>query len=124
MTKTPDNIPMDSKQDFLNGIFEYYSKISNNNIADNILYDLADQVSIYYHDQYVRFRNQYPKSVKRYSTFQLKDLDHPQTFEIVIKFFKNKFGLEYQKYSCLLLNMTETQLNDFEKNRQDFYNMF
>ena len=70
------------------------------------------------------FRAQYPKSIKRYSTFQLKDLDHPQTFEMVINFFKEKLGSDYQKYSRLLLNMTETELKSFEKSRQDFYNMF
>jgi hypothetical protein len=115
---------MQSRQNFHNIIFEHYSAATKKKVADALLHQLADAVSSYHYEQYLQFRKQYPKSIKRYSTFQLKDLDHPQTFDVVINLLKNKFGPDYKEYACLILNMTESELIAFEKNRENFYNMF
>ncbi|NEU06838.1 hypothetical protein GZH53_00800 [Flavihumibacter sp. R14] len=119
-----EETPMDSKDQFHLVIRDYYKDITGDNIPHTLLDQLCQQLSEHFYDQYSRFRDQYPKSVKRYSGFQIKDLDHPFTFELIVKFLKDKLGRDYKEFACLLLNMTEIELADFEKNRRDFYNMF
>jgi hypothetical protein len=116
--------PKDSKDQFYLVIRDYYKDITGDNIPDLLLGQVCRQLSDHFYDQYARFRKQHPKSVKRYSSFHLKDLDHPFTFELIVKFLKDKLGCDYKEFACLLLKMTEIELVDFERNRQDFYNMF
>jgi hypothetical protein len=85
---------------------------------------VSNAVTDYYYDQNQRFGQQHPKSIKRYSTFQLKDLDHPTTFEIVIKILKEKIGDGYEKFTLPFLSMTLEELRQFEKSREEFHNMF
>ncbi len=115
---------MDSKNDFYKTIFSYYFDVSKNLIPKEFIEEVSHIVTDYYYEQYGRFSKQYPKSIKRYSTFQIKDLDHPSTFEMVIKFFKKKQEDNYSEYSKILLKMTDDALKGFEKNREEFYRMF
>ena len=114
---------MDSKQDFFEIIYNHYAKIVGDKISAQILHDLSECVAEYYYKQYGKFKNQYPKSAKRYSSFQIKDLDHPQTFELIINLLKEKMGSDYSKYTTLLLNISATELSQFEKTRKDYHNM-
>lgn len=115
---------MDAKQDFFNGIHGYYLNISAGKVPLELVNEVSKVITEYYYEQYSRFGKQYPKSAKRYSSFLLKDLDHPTTFEMVIKFFKTKSGESYRVFSQQLLNMSEEELAKFEKNREDFYKMW
>lgn len=114
---------MDSKNEFFKIIWSYYNEIANGKIEAELIIGLSNFITDFYYDQYNRFRIQYPKSVKRYSTFQIKDLDHPITFEMIIIFFKNKLGNSYAEYSKILLKKSDIELKVFEKNREDFHNM-
>lgn len=114
------DIEMDSRDNFKQAIFSHYKNISTDQIPFPILDSLCDKITDYYHDQYTRFREQYPKSIKRYSTFQLKDIDHPQTKKIVVDFFKNELKERYRDYSKLLLVMTDKELDNFEQWWYDF----
>ena len=93
-------------------------------IPVELLKEVCNSIADYYYAQYERFTIQYPKSIKRYSTFKVKDLEHPTSYEIIIKFFKQKFGSKYTDYTKILLGMNDDELKLFEKNREDFYNMF
>ncbi len=73
---------MDSKQEFKRVIYSHYSEIAGDRVPDKILHELSETISDYYYEQYKRFGKQYPKSIKRYSSFQIKDLDHPTTFGV------------------------------------------
>lgn len=115
---------MDAKQEFLNTIRDYYFNMSDGKVPVEFVNELSELATDFYYEQYSRFGRQYPKSVKRYTTFQLKDLDHPTTFEIVIKYFKRKTGENYRNYSRQLLNMSEDELTKFEKNTEEFYKMW
>jgi hypothetical protein len=114
------DIEMDSCDSFKQAIFSHYKNISTDQIPFQILNTLCDKITDYYYDQYTRFRVQYPKSIRRYSTFQLKDIDHPQTKKILVDFFKNEFKERYRDYSKLLLGMTDKELDDFEQWWYDF----
>ena len=115
---------MDTKQTFFNTIHEYYIDMSDNKVPSELVKELSEVVTDYYYEQYNRFARQYPKSAKRYSSFDLKELDHPTTFEMVIKYFKNKLGDNYRAPSRQILKMNDEQLVRFEKNREDFHNMW
>ena len=77
---------MDSRDKFLKAIRDEYFRVTKGEVTEYMVDLISNAVTDYYYDQYQRFGQQYPKSIKRYSTFQLKDLDHPTTFEIVIKY--------------------------------------
>ena len=113
---------MDSKQDFYYIIYDYYFKVVDNKFPSFQLEELCNRITDYYYDQYTRFREKYPKSLKRYSSFQIKDLDHPETFEIIINFLKEKMGNNYPNKSMLILDWSLDELMEFEKNRNDFHN--
>jgi hypothetical protein len=115
---------MDSRSDFNNIIRQEYFKVVGSTIPENILIHVSQVVSDYYFEQYVRFKNQYPKSIKRYSKFDIKDLNHPTTFELVIKAVKEIAINEYENYSIHFLKMTLEELREFERNRNEFYKMF
>lgn len=119
MDKSTD-IKMDSRDSFKEAILSYYKNISVDTVPLTLLDSLCDKIADYYYDQYSLFRKQYPKSIKRYSTFQLKDIDHPQTKKIVVDFFKSELETEYKNYSKLLLIMTDKELADFEQWWYDF----
>jgi len=115
---------MESKGDFYKTIFRYYFEVSKNLISKELIEEVSHIVTEYYYEQYCRFSKQYPKSIKRYSSFQIKDLDHPSTFELIIKFFKKKQEDNYLEYSKILLKMTDDALKAFEENRAEFYSMY
>ncbi|RXR15973.1 hypothetical protein EQG63_12090 [Flavobacterium amnicola] len=115
---------MDSKEQFFEIISKYYGNIIDNEIPREFLIGMCMRVTDYYYNQYSRFHKQYPKSQKRYSTFDLKDIDHPSTLETVIKYFKEVDVNQYLYYSSITLKLTESEVKRFEKSREDFYNMF
>ena len=115
---------MSPRHDFYKTIFEYYFKVAGSKLPAGQLEKVCERIADYYYGQYTRFRKQYPKSAKRYSTFQINDLDHPQTFEIIINYFKQNTGDNYSDPTIILLGWTSDKLQEFERSRQDFYNMF
>lgn len=115
---------MDSLNQFKESIYEHYKKVVPDEFPEQLLNGVAAKLATEFHEQYSRFKKQYPKSARRYSTFQVKDLDHPQTFESIIEFLKINAKADYKKYAAELLNMNESEVINFEKSREDFYNMF
>ena len=115
---------MDSKDQFLITIKDEYLRLTKGQVSEDQVDRVSNAITDYYYEQYQRFRLQYPKSVKRYSTFQLKDLGHPTTFEIIIKTLKENIGVGYEEFTLPFLKMTLEQLRQFEKNREEFYKIF
>ena len=114
---------MKPKQNFFDTIKKEYLDLAQGQVSVDLIDFVSEKITDYYYDQYKRFRKQYPKSIKRYSAFQTKDLDHPTTHEIIINALKEKVGIDYEKYAILFLNMTLDELKSFEKNREEFYKM-
>ncbi|HMS69337.1 MAG TPA: hypothetical protein PKD18_14425 [Saprospiraceae bacterium] len=111
---------MDSYDSFKQAILGHFKNMSADKVPLNLLDSLCDKITDYYFDQYSRFRKQHPKSIKRYSTFQLKDIEHPQTKKMVVDFLKIEISDKYRDYSKILLSMTVKELNDLEQWWQDF----
>lgn len=113
---------MDTKEEFHKVIYDYYVDIAANRILPEYLTELSDLVTEYYYKQYQRFGIQYPKSVKRYSTFKIADLKHPFTYEKVINFFKQKTPAGYAELSKILLQKNDLELQEFEKMMNHYHN--
>ena len=114
---------MDSKKKFFETIMSYYSELAED-VPTESLNKVTIALTDYYFDQYGRFAKQYPKSIKRYSSFKTSDLDHPDTFEIIIRTLKETEGPHYEKSAMTLLKLDFLELKAFEKNREDFYKIF
>ncbi len=115
---------MDPREAFFKIIHSYYLNLAADEIPIELINEVSDIVTDFYYEQYNRFNRQYPKSAKRYSVFQLKDLEHPTAFEMIIKYFKKKDSDRYKDYSTILLRMTLEELIAFEKNREEFHKMW
>ena len=115
---------MDSSEQFYQSIYKYYANIVTDEFPEQYLKGVSKKLANEFHEQYSRFKKQFPKSEKRYSSFQIKDLDHPQTFESIIKYLKSDLTSGYKKHAGELLSMNESEITEFEQSRQEFYNMF
>lgn len=113
-----------SKEDFYAIILNYYTDKSQNLVPMELLKSLSVEITNYYFEQYSCFRRQYPKSIKRYSSFKTIDLDHPKTHEMVIHFFRVSAKDDYLIYSSILLGLTKENIIAFEKEQIAFYNIF
>jgi hypothetical protein len=111
---------MDSYDSFQHAILGHYKNMSEDRVPSKLIDSLCDKITDYYYEQYSRFRKQYPKSIKRYSTFQVKDIDHPQTKKMVVDFFKKEIRDNYRDYCKILLDMTDNELDEFEQWWHDF----
>jgi hypothetical protein len=79
---------INSKTQFLKTIKGGYLRLTNGCVPEYLLNAVSKAITDYYYDQYRRFRKQYPKSVKRYSTFSNQGFepsnhlrDHHQSVE-------------------------------------------
>lgn len=115
---------LDSKDVFYDKIKDYYLNSVSYTNQDNILNQLSDFLSTEFYEQYKKFRIQYPKSVKRYSTLKLSDLENPLTHDIIIRFIKNNYPTDYRDICAQLFKISATEFIEYEKKRTDFYNMF
>jgi hypothetical protein len=115
---------MDSREQFKATIYEHYKNVVSNEFPEQLLNEVVTKLTDVFYEQYSRFKKQYPKSSKRYSSFLVKDLDHPQAFECVIKSLKPNVKTDYKKYAGELMKMSETEVTNFEQRQKDFYSMF
>ncbi len=117
-------ISSESKESFFKKIKNYYlSRCKNENYNDNIIM-LSKVLTDHFYNQYGDFRKLYPKSKKRYSSFDVKDLDNPLTHDLIIDFSKKHVQTNYIGFCSCLFGMSEQEFLVYEKNRSDFENMF
>lgn len=113
---------MQTKQDFYDIIYRYYAARVGDKISSTFLNGLTERITEHYYEQYSRFRVQYPKSIKRYSTFKIDDLEHPEVTEIVINYFKERVGDNYPEKTMIVLSLTLPELRRFEDYREAYHN--
>lgn len=115
---------MDSQEQFKKTIYRHYKKVVTKEFPEEILNGIIAKLTVEFYEQYSRFQKKYPKSAKRYSKFDVKDLDHPKAYESIIEFLLINVKSDYKKYAKELLNLSESEIKKFEKSRENFYNMF
>jgi hypothetical protein len=113
---------MQTKQEFHDIIYRYYANRIGEKISSTFLNGLTERITDHYYEQYSRFRIQYPKSVKRYSTFKIDDLEHPEVTEIVINYFKEVVGDNYAENAMIVLGLPLPELRRFEEYREAYHN--
>lgn len=113
---------MQTKQEFYNIIYQYYADRVGDKISTIFLNGLTRRIADHYFEQYSRFRIQYPISVKRYSTFKIEDLEHPEVTEIVINYFKEMVGKPYAEKAMLVLGLSLSELKKFEEYKEAYHN--
>jgi hypothetical protein len=111
---------LESKDSFRNDIANYFTELADSQIQMDLLHELIDKITNTQYDNYKRFWNQYPKSIKRYSKLKLEDLEHPFTHYLITNFFKDKEFENYKKYSMILLKLTEKEFIDYEMNKYQY----
>jgi hypothetical protein len=111
---------LESKDSFRDDIANYFTELANSQIQIDLLHELIDKITNTQYDNYKRFWNQYPKSIKRYSKLKLEDLEHPFTHYLITNFFKDKEFENYKKYSMILLKLTEKEFIDYEMNKYQY----
>ncbi len=123
-SSTGNQFKLDSVEQFSSKIKSYYIDFVGEMISDDVLSVICDFLAAHFHEEYSRFRIQYPKSIKRYSTLKEGDLENPLVMDKVITFCKEKYDKEYQDICSKLFKMTLEELIDYEKQRIEFYKMF
>ncbi len=113
---------MDTRQNFFKKIYSYYQERIGEQIPFEFLNELSEEITDHYFKQYSRFSLQYPKSIKRYSTFRIDDLGHPDVYDIIIRYFKKKAKNNYSNYVTIVLDMSLEELNEYEYQREQYYN--
>jgi hypothetical protein len=103
---------------------ENYEKLVNNLIDSDDISKVSMRIVLHYLYMYNLWRTMYKREEKRDLTFREKDFDHPYTKDKIIEYFKNKYPSDYSVKCETLLRMTTEDFNKYEKNRQDFYEMF
>ncbi|WP_300007413.1 hypothetical protein [uncultured Dokdonia sp.] len=111
---------MESKIVFFEKIKGYYSKSVNGGVPDTIIYEIAEIIANYQYDSYRNFWKKYPKSRKRYSIFDTKDLNSPYVYWKIMDHLKIKYPDMYERYACAILNSNKEALIELEK-RRDLY---
>jgi hypothetical protein len=82
------------------------------------------KIVFYYLYMYNLWRRMYKREANRDLTFLSKDFDHPQTDDIIIQFFKEKYPNNYADRCEVMLKMSPEDFKAYAKNRQDFQEMF
>lgn len=119
-----EEIQMAPRSTFYNEILAHYTNKAQNCIPQSLLEELAQVVTEKLYSEYLKFRVQYPKSVKRYSMLKHEDIEHPYTLEEVVKFFKRNDRENYIPFACAALGFTKEELQSFEKKHKEFWEMF
>ena len=115
---------MDSKNNFLKDIIAYYNSINNDLVPDKAINDLSNFLANHFYYKYKEFSKVYPKSKKRYSKMKIEDLDNPLSHDLIIKFFKDNFPDNYRFYCSAVFKMSLDDFTEYEKNRNQFNDMF
>jgi SOS response regulatory protein OraA/RecX len=108
---------IEPRNNFRLEIEEYYNKLSNNRIPEELLNEIIEKVTDMIYSDYKRFWQQYPKSRKRYSKLKLEDVEHSFVRYMITDFLKKRNLPEYRDLSKVIFDMTDSELDEYEKNK-------
>ncbi|WP_299682736.1 hypothetical protein [uncultured Dokdonia sp.] len=95
-------------------IKNYYSTNVNGGIPDAIILEIAEIIANYQYDSYRNLWKEYPKSRKRYSIFDTKDLKNPFVYWKIMDYLKVAYTESYQEYACVILGVNKEILQKQE----------
>ena len=100
----------------------YLSNLTKNNATDlSDLNTICVKILLYYIDQYSRWKVQYKKS--NYDIkFYTKDFEHPSTNDLIVFHLIEKHPDNWKSISSQYLNMSQTEFEEYWKNREAYFN--
>ena len=93
-------------------------------IDEHDLSSISLKIVLHYLYMYNMWRTTYPQHRNQELRFLPKDFEHPNTGDIIIWYFKNKYPETYAAKCQLMLGMSTVEFADFEKGRQNFHDMW
>ncbi|MBK7233699.1 MAG: hypothetical protein IPH93_15930 [Saprospiraceae bacterium] len=123
----PGRTLLDTKDIILhnfNFVKTHFLKFFNSEIEIEEFHDVCLKIVIHYFYIYNLWRSYNEKEKDRDLKFLKKDLNHPNTYDMVMQYFKNKYPTEYLNKSSHFLNHPLDKLKKYEYNRDEFYNAF
>ncbi len=115
---------MDTIQKNFETVKEHFSKTASDTIPIDELHEVCLKIVLHYFYLYNTWKYSNEKEKDRDLAFLNKDFDHPNTYDIIIQYFKNKYPKDYAVKGAILLKKTSDELLRYEYNRDEFYNAF
>jgi hypothetical protein len=102
----------------------YISNLSQNQMI-NFDYDdlniISVEILIYYFNIYTRWKEYYVKSNYDIKFYE-KDFNHPDTYDIIIFYLKQKYPDNWKSMSQKYINMTSVEFDFYWTNRIAYFN--
>ena len=121
-SKLNSEFTLEPKNEFRKKIRAHYAAFALDTIPKEIIEDISQIITNDLHNRYRKSWRKYPKSRKRYSVLEMKDLKHPHIYRLIMEYLKTNHPIEYSKYSCILLGMDKAELKEEEKRQFQFFN--
>ncbi len=102
----------------------HFSKTASDTIPIDELHEVCLKIVLHYFYLYNAWKYSNEKEKDRDLTFLPNDFDHPNTYDIIIQYFKLKYPKDYALKGAILLKKTSDELLKYEYNRDEFYNAF
>jgi hypothetical protein len=93
-------------------------------IDEHDLSIISLKIVLHYLYMYNMWRITYPQHKDQELKFLSKDFKNPNTVDMIIRFFKNKYPETYAAKCQLMLGMSTDEFSGFEKGRQNFHDMW
>ncbi|HRG32887.1 MAG: hypothetical protein JNK69_09935 [Saprospiraceae bacterium] len=105
-------------------VHDHFSKSAKDKIDADDFNEVCLRIVLYYFYLHNSWRTTNSKFEKIDLTFQTKYYSHPNTYDILIQFFKNRNPNEYIEKCSTILDVTIEYLKKYEYDRDYFYNLF
>jgi hypothetical protein len=100
---------------------QHYQEMGAHKVAAEDLATLSLKIVLHYFYMYQLWRSLYKKEKNRDLGFLTSDLQHPQTWDMVIAYFKTRSPKNYSEPCKTLLGLDTEKFIAYEKGRQAFY---
>ena len=95
-----------------------------NFIDERDLSSISLKIVLHYLYMYNSWRTVYWEHEDRDLSFLAKDFESPSTGDLIISYFKNKYPDNYSAKCKLMLAMSADEFEVYEKDREEFHNMW
>ena len=101
-----------------------FSQLASDDIPAEELHEVSLKVVLHYFYLYNSWKYSNEKEKDRDLAFLPKDFQHPNTYDIILQYFKIKYPGDYARKSASLTEKTVEELLKYEYDRDSFYNSF
>lgn len=103
---------------------EKYIKAASNGVSLDDINEVSLKIVIHYFYLYNTWKSLYEKEKDRDLTFRQEDYTHPNTYDKIIQFFRNKYPKDYVEKCAIILEIPPEILSKYEYDRHEFYSSF